>query len=267
MSALDRMRPWLVFLAGGAALGLLLHLLAPSREVLVVDGYRVGQTIKWEEESLGRPLTDAERDAMTVRIVDEEILLAEASHQGRHRRGYVHARLLKKMRFLFTEELEVPSDAELRAVYDADPARFRRPRSLAFEQAFFAKGSTSAPADLDAFLAQLRDGADWRTVGDTPALGRDVGLRSEAELRARLGGDTVGRLLAVPIDVWAGPVESEDGVRYVRVRVRSDPGTVPFDEALPQLRGAWVLARQREVIARRTAETVGLYEIHIVGEQ
>lgn len=254
---------WTVLLVAGLAVAGLVHLFVPDRQELVLDDSRIARAVAWEEDVRGRSLEPEEREALVTRLVDEEILLAEAARLGLHERGYVHQRLVKKMRFLFTEELAVPTDAELKAAYDADPGPFRRPGAVAFRQVFFAKASPSTPPDEAAFLARLEEEADPSGLGEPHALGPRVGLRTYEQLQAELGTLVLEALTEAPLARWSGPLLSAAGTHYVCVTQRRAPSTVPFEEVLPSIRGTWTVARQREAIARRTAELLQAYDVRL----
>jgi len=267
MSASRRPWPWLIFLVGGTVAALGVHLVVPQRTTLVLDGGRVTLVLKRESELRGRPLTGAERAAAIAELEDEEILLVEARHRNHLRRGYVYSRLLKKMRMLLTEDLAVPSDAELKALYDGNRGTFRRAGTVAFEHVFFARGGAATPDDTDATLRRLQGGLDPSSLGDPHPLGTRVGLREENELAEVLGADAARRLLEVPIDTWQGPLRSDAGVHYVRITSRTDPRVLSFDEVLPSLRGAWTMDQQRDALQRRTRALMSRYRVFLEDEE
>ena len=71
----------------------------------------------------GRPLTPDERERLRQRLIDEELLLVYAHEEGLQGGAYVERRLIRKMRFLLMDDVQAPSDGELRAIYDANPQR------------------------------------------------------------------------------------------------------------------------------------------------
>jgi len=172
MSALLRLGPWLAFLVGGTIAALVIHSSVPRRDTLVLDGGRVTMAIQRESDLRGRPLAEAESAAVIAELKDEEILLADARRRNHLARGAVYGRLIKKMRSLLAEDQLVPSDAELKAVYDKNPESFQR------------EGAGAS-------------------------------------------------------------------------------GRIPFAEALPHLRGAWTMERQRAVVLRRTRELLSRYRVFV----
>lgn len=75
----------------------------------------------------GAPLDDASWRALRDRFADDERLLAYARAEGLDRSGSVQRRMARKIRFLLQGNVPSPSDAELRALYDANLPRFRVP--------------------------------------------------------------------------------------------------------------------------------------------
>ena len=108
-----------------------------ERHGIVLDEAQVRTRVAARELLEGRPLDEAEQATLRREIEDEELLLADARATGVDRSRVVSRRLLKKMRFLLRAELPVPTDAELRALYDRDPQRFVPPgrsEPLAFDR-------------------------------------------------------------------------------------------------------------------------------------
>ena len=92
--------------------------------VIEVDAALFEIRLAEREQIEGRASTEAERARMREQFADEELLLQHARARGLDRTSYVDRRLVRKMRFLLSGNPAGVSDAELRALYDADPSRF-----------------------------------------------------------------------------------------------------------------------------------------------
>ena len=99
---------------------------------------------------------------MIADYLREELLAREARELELDRDDtVVRRRLAQKMNFILegTARLASPADAQLRARYDADPARFRTPSKSSFRQVYFSTAKRGGRAATDALPA---DGARLR---------------------------------------------------------------------------------------------------------
>jgi len=150
------------FVALGAALYVILDVLAAPREEIVIA---VGPAVAVREAALGRALSAEERAALLDRIVQEEVLVREAFRLGLHTGGRIQKRLADKMIVLLQDDVPAPDEAELRALFDANLARYG-PEPPPFDAARGALRNewrfTRARAIVDAKVAELR--RDYRVV-------------------------------------------------------------------------------------------------------
>ena len=118
----------LVVLLMGSSLAFVLdRVLAVPAAPLVADRALFDAFVAQREAMDGAPLDASAMAAVRSRFADEERLLAYARAEGLERTGYVQRRMARKIRFLLQGNVPSPSDAELRALYDANLQRFRAP--------------------------------------------------------------------------------------------------------------------------------------------
>lgn len=167
---------------------------------------------------------------------------------------------------------EPAADAELRALYQAQPDRFRAPSLYEAAHILFARQDDMAAlrARAEAVLADL--GANPRRF---PELAREHSACSSKDNGGVLGqlsaGDTVPEFEAV-LDVMeegqiSGPVETRFGLHLIRLDARARGDVLPFETVLPRLRdahakSAWTRAAGRfaaDLLAGAKLEGVRLH--------
>lgn len=152
---------------------------------------------------------------------------------------------------------EPSTEAELRAVYDANPDRFRAPSLYEAAHILFAaapddaEARTSAKAQAEAILANLH--RNPRAFSD---LARDHSACSSKGNGGLLGqlasGDTVPEFEAALAEmeeatISSTPVETRYGFHLIRLDAKARGAVLPFSAVLPRLReahekAAWVRA-------------------------
>ena len=117
---------------------------------IVVDAEVVARVRVQAERRLGRAPTAAELDAEVTRWVDEEVLVREAIARGLERDDpVIHKRIADRMTFVLEQSLIVtePTDAELRAWFDAHRDQWAQPERIDFTQVS-VKGFKQHPTTL-----------------------------------------------------------------------------------------------------------------------
>jgi hypothetical protein len=230
--------PVVQFLTAGAGLFLLFQWSgAPDsdREEIVVSASQiehltVGFTRTWQ-----RPPTETELKGLIDDHVRDEIAAREARRLGLDRDDtLVRRRLRQKLEFLVEDDAQaaLPSDADLQAWLDAHPDAFRADPEVAFRHVLVSRVGRGATATADARLilarlAALGPGADVSGLGDPLRLLPDeVAPTSRREVAGLFGEAFADRVLGLPLDRWAGPVESGYGLHLVVVTHRT-PGRLP----------------------------------------
>jgi hypothetical protein len=156
----------------------------------------------------------------------------------------IRRRLAQKLTFL-TEDLAdaaSPTEAELLAFYDADPASYTRPASFSFEHRYFSsERREDAEGDARAALAA------GDPAGDPFMLQQSYANRTQREI-----GDLFGREFATglaelaPAEGWQGPLRSAYGWHLVRLSDRKPEQLLPFQEVSRQVADDLKLERRRE---------------------
>lgn len=261
--------PLLLFLILGGALYGAWTLLAPNQlETIRVEASTLRALEEYQEDLLGRPLTEEEKEEIQEGFIDDEVLLREALERGlQWSDGRVRQRLTRIMRGALTETVADPSVAQLQAYFRDNIDRYATPESRTFEQVFFAWGDDVADAEIEASRSQLQAGADPESFPARTTLVRPVMPReTRPSLVRTFGAAFADAVEQLPLDAWSEPIESVQGIHLVRVVERHPPEVPTFEDLESYLRQDWLMTRTRELQQAGIDEMRSKYEIEIVEE-
>jgi hypothetical protein len=163
-------QPLFGFIAVGALVFVADRWLHRSAEHIALSGVTRAELAAKLAADLGRPASEAERAAAEERWFDEEVLLREALSLGLSREdSVIRNHLVAKLRHIVRESAvaEAPTDAELQAVYQANPARYTRPLSYSLSHVFILNPSGQDVSQrVNQLLGQLEAGAEPASLGD-----------------------------------------------------------------------------------------------------
>ena len=226
--------PMLHFLLIGIALFVAYRWMAPGdaagHRIVITQGV-VDDLVTQHVAARGREPSGTELNHLIESYVRDEILYREGARLGLERDDIVVKRRVRQKIEMIAEEdasTDAPTDADLSAYLVANQARFVQPAILTFDQVFLGP-STTGPGVVRAVAVThqaLRNGTDPATLG-TPTLLPHRMMRTPADLVARQFGASFATALEnVPVDEWAGPIDSSFGAHYVRVSDRT-PAVAP----------------------------------------
>ena len=232
----------LFFVLGGALVGLH-HLVREEPPVLrrqteiVVTDADVAWVAQVFEKTWQRAPTAEELDRLVERRVRDEILFREARALGLDAAdGTLRKRLALKLEFLAKDAAaREPTEADLRAAFEADPARYTPPAARTFAHVYINAEQREAGADAEAkrLLALLRadPGQDLGQLGDRIMLEIEHVRQTQRDAAALFGERFAAALFQQPAGTWVGPLHSGYGLHLVFVR-EDVPGVVPPFEAV-----------------------------------
>ena len=257
--------PLLLFLVLGAVLYGAWALLAPGDVGTVrIEAAALRGMEAQQAELMGRPLTDAERRDLFEGYVDDEVLLREAVRRGLQWSDFrARQRLVRIMRGALTESVPDPSVAQLQAHFRANIDTYTTPASVHLEQVVYPWGR-DVPEGV---LAKLRAGADSTKLGvQTATVSRRIPRATRRDLVMAFGAQFADSVEKLPEREWHGPLESAQGVHFVRIKERA-PSSVPkFEDVESYLRQEWLMTKTRERQQARVDEIRGKYRIELVEE-
>lgn len=260
-----RREPLVHFLALAALLFLFNYFWSDTqKEKIIVDQRTVDFLIKQREDLVLRKLTPKQRQELIGSYIRDEILYREAYKRGLDKEARMRRDLIRKMRGLAMSDVNKPTEAQLKAYYDANRARFRRPPGQSFDHVYF-RDPSKIPNSL---LEELQNGRDHASLGDYLAgFGRAVKHVSKTRLIGTLGPDAARSILAINDDTWHGPFESPRGAHFVRITGRTPARDSRFEDVKNILAQDWAVAQSRKAVEKEVERVRGEYKIVIEAEE
>jgi hypothetical protein len=225
-----------------------------NRPVVEIDPGSVDGRIRELERGRGRPLNDTERRIAEEAYVNEQILAREARARGLDDDERIRAILYQKMLQILSSDLPRPTDAELRAYFEQNHARYARRPAVTVEDVF-------VPDRLRPERLEVRFDPD--SVELQGRLRRAVLTRVTAgELAWSFGEKTAALVFDAEIESWVGPHRSADGEHWFRVIERLAGGDAPpLEEVREQVRFDCMAEREQPFLKERVAEIRRLYSV------
>ena len=263
--------PLLHFLLIGSVLFVAYRWVTPgdaTRGTIAITQGVVNDLVTQHVAARGRQPSTTELTHLIESYVHDEILYREGVRLGLDRDDIVVKRRVRQKIEIIAEESTStgpPTDADLSAYLAANPARFRQPAILTFEQVFLGE-STASPRVVPAAavtLKALRNGADPGRLGKATLLPRWM-TDTPADLVARgFGASFAATLEKLPIGEWAGPIDSTFGGHYVRVSDRTPALSPPLAAVRGHVMREWENERRQRVRNDAYLEMRERYEVSI----
>jgi hypothetical protein len=251
---------------GGAIFALAPKSEEPRRIELRSQAFATLDAAEAKRRSLASIDSDKERE-VRARAIEDEVLYREAVRLGLDRDDPIVRQRLAQKLLLLEEDLggasQAPTDVELRAFFEQDRARWRRPARTRFVHVF-ATRRDSLPDDRA--LAPWAESGVPR-AGEPFPYARDI-TGTREDLARVYGPEFADAVSARAIGgAFSEPVQSSFGWHRVRV-VEREPGRLPtFEEARAEIALDYMLARRERIVGAYMKKTVGEYRITVDGEE
>lgn len=248
------------FLLAGAMVFVLLSGRAPDQgeRRIVVDEKVVAALVSRFQDSFHRLPTKDETDGLIRDWVQDQVYYREALSLGLDEGDEVVVRRMRrKLEAMAVAEAESrsPSDAELQALIDKDPARYTDDPRTNFRQLYLGADSPENRKAAENALTRLRRG---ESVAGLPVpLPATFSEASGDEISARFGDEFAIALRNVAPGQWSGPLASGLGLHLVQVSARKAPQPPALDTVRQRVENDWraaANARAREEAYARMAK-------------
>jgi peptidyl-prolyl cis-trans isomerase C len=262
----------LQFLVLGGLIFVLAPRATPSREI-AMDSRSLAALREAQVQRLGRAALDGdETRQVETRAIEDEILYREALRLGLDRDdNVVRQRLIQKVLFLAEDLAGVtatPTEAELRAFFDATRAQWTRPARVRFVHVY------AGPAGRER-LAGLRDSAiaaSTAAPGEVPDLGDAFPLprsttASHDDLVAEFGSSFADAVFALQPGTWSAPIASRHGWHLVEVLDHVEAAPATYDEVRGRLPLTYLVARKKQATADFLRQAAARYRITLDGHR
>ena len=233
---------------------------------IVVDEPVVAGLINHYVRAFRRPPTAEELDELIRDHVRGEVYYREALRLGLDTDDdVVKKRLRNKMLAIAGAEAEAarPSDAELQALLDADPARYATAARYRLEQLYLGPDTPALRAAAIAALRDLPQGATPAIATEALPLPGRFDDASQTDLTEQLGDEFAAALSRLPVGVWTGPVVSGFGLHLVRIDRRVQPPPPRLADVRQRLENDWRSTAVRKAQDAHLQQLLDSYEVEI----
>lgn len=233
---------------------------------IVVDEAVVGGIVNRYFQAFRRPPTPDELDGLISDHVRSEVYYREALRLGLDQDDeVVRKRMRNKMLAIATAEAEAtqPTDADLQALLDANPARYSPPPRYALEHRYLGDDSPALRAAAAAQIASLQGNASPTLPGVPNPLPSRFGDAPLSDLAAQFGDEFAAALADLPVGKWSGPVSSGFGLHLVRIEARRPAPAPSLGLVRQRLENDWRAAAVRKAEADHLAELLKGYQVKI----
>ena len=243
--------PLVHFLAAGALIFVVLSGRPPDagERRIVVNEAVVSGLVNRYVQAFRRPPSDEELDGLIRDYVRGEVYYREALRLGLDQDDeVVKKRLRNKMLAIAGAEAEAaqPSDADLQALLDKDPARYASPPRYTLEQRYLGQDSPTLRSAIKAQLAALKPRATPTLPSEPTPLPTRLDDVPAFDLATQFGDEFAAALDKAPIGQWSGPIASGFGLHLVKLERRAAPPPPKLADLRQRLENDWRSAAVRK---------------------
>jgi hypothetical protein len=201
-------------------------------------------------DSFRRMPSQDELDGLIRDYVQDQVYYREALALGLDQNDEVVVRRMRrKMEGMAVADAEAatPSDKDLQALIDKDPARYSEDPRTTFQQIYLGADTPQSRAEADTKLKQLRAGQSANGV-PAPLPARLDGA-SASEISGMFGDEFTLALRNQPVGQWLGPLASGLGLHLVRVETRAAPAPPSMANVRQRVENDWraaAIAKSRD---------------------
>lgn len=261
-----RIDPLLVFLCLAAVAFVLAGRIGEDAVTLRDDAGELRQELAALERKLGRAPSMEEREGLTRRWIEREVLYREAVALGLAERDpVVKTQLVRAMTHLLRNSaaVEEPTDEALQAWIAADLDRYGVPARWSLELV--------APPESGRFLDTPRADLTRRALESGDPGSVDPAWRSVARHRPRrtliatYGASFAAAVAAAPLQTWHVGQTTQGRIVF-RVTQATPAAALPFREVRERAREDWMRARELAHVQDAIARLAEGYEIALPAE-
>ena len=231
---------------------------------IVVDQVVVGALVQRYYDSFHRMPSQDEIDGLIRDYVADQVYYREALRLGLDQGDEVVVRRMRRkletMAVADAESAE-PSDTELQAMIDKDPAHYSSDPQTTLDQIYLGADTPQNRALADARLAQLRQG---QSVGSVPApLPAHLDRAAASDISGLFGDEFTLAIRSLALGQWQGPVASGLGLHLVRVTAREAPAKPTLAAVRQRVTNDWRAAAIQKAQGQAYADMLKGYDVVI----
>ncbi len=223
--------------------------------------------LTWQREPTEEELAGLISSAIRQEILYKEALKMNLDHDDE----VVKRRLAQKMDFLSNDISAIinqPSDEVLKKYYAEHLEKYKLPARYSMQQVVFTFDNYANPKEeAEKTLKRIRlgrtDPAKLKKALSLPTRYTDVPAN---RLHTELGGNLASELSNLPMNEWAGPLQSGFGWHLVRVENKKEPRLPDFEQIRDALERDYAYEKERESRERIYEELRKGYNIDLQAE-
>ena len=214
----------------------------PGERRISVDEAVVDRLANRWAQTYRRAPTPEEIDGLIGDYVKDQVYYREALRLGLDRDDEVVMRRMRsKMIATSTSEAEAasPTDAELQALLDRDPARYALDPQYTLSQIYLGSDDAVARGTATGLLGRLRQGAAPAGMGRPAPVPLRFSAAPASQLASIFGDEFAAALRTAPTGGWTGPIGSGLGLHLVKIDARKVPASPRLADVRARLENDW----------------------------
>ena len=238
----------------------------PGERRIVVSEAVANRLVERWMQSFRRAPTADEIDGLIRDYVMDQVYYREALRLGLDQDDEVIIRRLRnKMVALAASEAEAatPTDAQLQALIDADPARYAAEPLLDFTQVYLGSDTPASRGAAARALGALQGGGAADAYRQPAPIPATFSRTPASDVSAVLGDDFVAALGKLPVGQWSGPVASGAGLHLVRIDRRDPPLAPRLADVRQKVENDWRSAATQKAVGEAYVKLLEGYDVVI----
>ena len=238
----------------------------PGERRIVVSEAVANRLVERWMQSFRRAPTADEIDGLIRDYVMDQVYYREALRLGLDQDDEVIIRRLRnKMVALAASEAEAatPTDTQLQALIDADPARYAAEPLLDFTQVYLGSDTPASRGAAARALGALQGGGAADAYRQPAPIPATFSRTPASDVSAVLGDDFVAALGKLPVGQWSGPVASGAGLHLVRIDRRDPPPAPRLADVRQKVENDWRSAATQKAVGEAYVKLLEGYDVVI----
>jgi hypothetical protein len=219
--------------------------------------------IAYEQQKLGRPLTQRETSQAMSNHIQEEVLLKAAYDLGLNNDDVIRKRLLNKMKFVLTAQIAEATEEDLRHYYQTHQKEFVKPNTVSFQQYYLPQDKEHMVSDV---LEALNTNLPPAKLIHTDRFPANINNATTAEISSRFSANVADAVNSVTFEEWHGPYSSPYGLHFIYVTERNEGNIASFDESRRYIANAWRETQKNKLVIEKAIELAENYSIEVKGD-
>ena len=238
----------------------------PGERRISVDEAVVDRLANRWAQTYRRAPTPDEIDGLIGDYVKDQVYYREALRLGLDRDDEVVMRRMRsKMIATSTSVAEAasPTDTELQALLDRDPARYALDPLYTLSQIYLGSDDAAARGTASELLGRLRQGAAPAGMGRPAPVPLRFSAVPASQLASIFGDEFAAALRNAPTGGWTGPIGSGLGLHLVKIDARKVPAAPRLADVRARLENDWRSAAIKQAEEKTYRQLLEGYDVVI----